>query len=127
MTRVKAKYNKAILPEHQGNPFIEALPEKISSDDLIKFFGNYPECEEHERLLSPMIREEYTIRIKSLRQPLKIYVDCFRAIESVIKEGYSTKNPLVQQQLNIFTIQFDEKPEIAPNTGYFQPKGHGLT
>ena len=63
----KAEYNKAILPEHQGNPFIEALPVKKDEKELMISFGNYPPYSELERELPALAREEYTGRIKKLK------------------------------------------------------------
>lgn len=127
MIRVKAKYHEAILPEHQGNPFIEALPPKQDYNYLINSFTHYPEYEEEVRNSAPLVREEYTSRLKTLRQPLPIYYDCFRAIESAIKHGYSAKNPLSPTTTQYLHYPVDEKPNIAPHTGFFEPKGDGLT
>ena len=44
--------------------------------------------------LDPLVREEYTVRLKNLRQPLPIYYKCFRAIEDAIKAGYSANTIL---------------------------------
>jgi len=127
MKKMKAKYNKAILPEHQGNPFIEALPEKLATQELLELFSNYPKWHESHRLLPAIVRAEYTTRIKALRQPLSIYLDCFLAIESAIKQGYSSKNPFSATTSQYLHYPVDERPNIAPHSGYFQPKGDGLT
>jgi len=127
MIRIKAQYYKAILPEHQGNPFIEALPPKKDYNYLMNAFTYYPKYEDEIRNSAPLIREEYTSRLKALRQPLPIYYDCFRAIESSIKHGYSAKNPLSPTTAQYLHYPVDEKPNIAPHTGFFEPKGDGLT
>ncbi|MBY8096693.1 hypothetical protein KW490_21125 [Vibrio fluvialis] len=60
----KAIYKKVILPEHQGNPLIEALPVKVKDSDVIDKFCNYPDLESHVRYsLNSMEREEYLSRI----------------------------------------------------------------
>jgi len=127
MKRVKAKYHSAVLPEHKGNPFIEALPEKIADKDLLELFSNYPAWDESHRLQPANVRIEYTTRIKALRQPLSIYLDCFLAIESAIKQGYSSKNPFSATTAQYLHYPVDDKPSIAPHSGFFQPKGDGLT
>ncbi|GAM72611.1 Tn7-like transposition protein TnsC [Vibrio sp. JCM 19236] len=38
-----ANYHDAILPEHRGNPLIEALPPKLEDADLVVKLSNYPE------------------------------------------------------------------------------------
>lgn len=128
MITVKAIYHDAILPEHQGNPLIEALPPKATWDEVSKTITNYPDyAEEIADHPSPLVREEYLNRIEEIRQPLSDYHDCFRAIERAIKKGYSAKNPLSPTTTQYLHYLVDERPEIEPRTGFFQPKGEGLT
>ncbi|MDF4949065.1 ATP-binding protein [Vibrio parahaemolyticus] len=124
----QAHYNKAILPEHQGNPLIEALPPKSEDDDVISEFCNYPDVASHVRhSLNPLEREEYLARIDELRQPLPKYIECFRAIERAIKSGYSAKNPLTATTAQYLHYPVDDRPNIEPKSGYFVPKGKGIT
>ena len=124
----KAIYKKVIFPEHQGNPLIEALPVKVKDSDVIGKFCNYPELESHVRYsLNSMEREEYLARIDELRQPLPTYIECFRAIERAIKSGYSAKNPLTPTTAQYLHYPVDAQPSIEPRTGYFVPKGKGIT
>lgn len=127
MRVVPACYHTAILPEHQGNPLIESLPKKVSDGDLGVQLSRYPSVTAHERLLEPTIRTEYLARLKDLRQPLPVYIDCFRAIETAIKEGYSAKNPLSPTTMNYIHYLVDHRPNIPPATGFFSPKGCGIT
>jgi hypothetical protein len=62
-----------------------------------------------------------------LRQPLADYQSCFRAIERAIKKSYSAKNPLNPTTAQFLHYLVDEQPDIEPRTGFFQPKGEGLT
>ncbi|GIU47212.1 transposase [Shewanella sairae] len=128
MTAVKAIYHDAILSEHQGNPLIEALPPKRSWEEVMAVFSNYPDyAEEIAEHPSPLVRDEYLNRIEELRQPLTDYEACFRAIERAIKKGYSAKNPLSPTTSQYLHYLVNERPDIAPRTGFFQPKGDGLT
>lgn len=127
MRVVPACYHTAVLPEHRGNPLIESLPQKVSDADLGTQLSRYPSVIAHERLLEPIVRIEYLSRLKDLRQPLPIYIDCFRAIETAIKEGYSTKNPLSPTTMNYLHYPVENRPNIPPVTGFFSPKGCGIT
>ena len=128
MRREKAVYKQAILPEHQGNPLIEALPPKRGLLDALDQFSHYPELSvdirEHT---DPLVREEYTSRLRELRQPLPIYYDVYRAIDSAIKNGYSSKNPFSPTTAQYLHFPIDERPSIAPHTGFFEPRGDGIT
>lgn len=124
----KAVYHEAILPEYKGNPFIEALPPKLSGEKLLKAFSHYPDCDEEIRAHpDPLVRQEYVSRIGTLRQPFLLYVDCFRAIEKALKLSYSSRNPLSPTTAQFLHYPVANPPEIKPSTGAYQPKGIGIT
>jgi hypothetical protein len=128
MSTVKAIYHQAILPEHQGNPLIEALPPKLPWEQVMEVFSNYPDyAEDISEHPDPLVREEYLNRIDEIRQPLTEYEGCFRAIERAIKKGYSSKNPFTPTTAQYLHYPVDERPDIEPRTGFFKPKGEGLT
>lgn len=127
MIITKAVYQEAILPEYRGNPLIEALPAKRQDLDVIKQLSYYPEFSFAETQLDSFERVEYLVRLKSLRQPLPIYLDVFRAVETAIKDSYSAKNPLSPTTMNYLHYHLDKRPEIEPRTGFFKPKGCGIT
>ncbi|CAH0531134.1 hypothetical protein CTH30272_03439 [Allocatenococcus thiocycli] len=123
-----AIYQDAILPEHRGNPLIEALPAKKAWESVMEVFSNYPDySEEIADHPDPLVRDEYLNRIEEIRQPLTDYQACFRAVERAIKKGYSAKNPLSPTTAQYLHYLVDERPDIEPRTGFFQPKGDGLT
>ncbi|EID7716855.1 ATP-binding protein [Vibrio cholerae] len=122
-----AIYHEAILPEHRGNPLIEALPPKVEDDELVIKLSNYPERLIEETTLEAIERLDYLTRLKTLRQPLPLYFDVFRAIEMAIKEGYSAKNPLSPTTMNYLHYSLDNRPDVEPRTGFFKPKGSGIT
>lgn len=123
----KARYHSAILPEHQGNPLIEALPVKLSDDELIDVLAFTPKCLPEERSLGAFERVEYLSRLQALRQPQPVHLEVFRAVEVAIKEGYSVKNPHSPTTMNYLHYSLDERPETEPRTGFFKPKGAGIT
>lgn len=127
MKIIAAEYHQAMLPEYQGNPLIEALPVWISDEEIVGVLGCYPPVTQEEKRLAPGLRTEYLLRLKELRQPLPVYIDCFRAIETAIKEGYSCKNPLSPATVNYLHYPVDHRPDIAPSGGFFSPKGCGIT
>lgn len=128
MRREKAVYHEAILPEYKGNPLIEALQPKLGVDELLGKFSNYPDLDVHIRQHpDPLVREEYTIRLKQLRQPFMIYYECFRAIETAIKDGYSRKNPFSPTTAQYLHYPVDSRPSVEPKTGYFEPKAENIT
>lgn len=128
MITEKAIYHDAILPEYQGNPLIEALPSKKGWEEVMEEFSNYPDyAEDIAEHPDPLVRDEYLNRIDEIRQPLEEYETCFRAIERALKKGYSSKNPFSPTTAQYLHYLVDERPKIEPRTGFFQPKGEGLT
>ncbi|MBO9489851.1 ATP-binding protein [Endozoicomonas sp. G2_1] len=89
-----AEYKEVILPEHQGNPLLEALPNKISVQEIIKQLSYFPDYSEEISEAKDEVRLEYLSRLELFRQPLKEYVASFRMIEKGIKRSLSSKNPL---------------------------------
>jgi hypothetical protein len=52
-----AKYQLTGIPRYDGNPYIEALPPILSSNDAAKAMAHYPAYKESERLLPPELRD----------------------------------------------------------------------
>lgn len=77
MKRRFAEYRKAILPEHRGNPLIEALPPKPRDEELLDKLGYFPPHNEDERKLDAFERLEYLVRLDYLRQPLPVYIEVY--------------------------------------------------
>ena len=123
----QAEYAAAILPEHRGNPLIESLPRKVSGEELVRELSVYPPHSEEEQKLPAFERVEYLSRLKELRQPVPLYLDFYRAIEIAIKEGYSSKNPFSPTTQNYLHYASNQRPEVMPRTGFFKPRGTGIT
>ncbi|MDP5135679.1 ATP-binding protein [Rheinheimera baltica] len=122
-----AEYREAILPEYRGNPLIEALPPKPRDEELLDKLGYFPKHKDEERKLDAFERIEYLVRLEHLRQPLPVYIDVYRYIESALKKGYSAKNPFSPTTANYLHYPQDKRPSIEPRTGFFKPKGSGIT
>tara|TARA_R100001224_G_scaffold23661_1_gene12494 strand:- start:3744 stop:5201 length:1458 start_codon:yes stop_codon:yes gene_type:complete len=122
-----ANYSPAILPEHRGNPLLEALEPKVRDEVLVQRLSHYPPFSPEEKKLEAFERVEYLTRLKDLRQPLPLYLRCFRAIETAMKEGYSSRNPLSPTTQNYLHYTDANRPQIEPESGFFNPKGSGIT
>jgi len=51
-----AEYRPAQLPEHKGNPLIEALPDFVLAQEMATTFNRYPLYSDSERTLSITLR-----------------------------------------------------------------------
>ena len=127
MNRRNLRYHQADLPEHRGNPLIEALPAIKGDDEVLKKLINVPVCKAQERDLPPQLRKMLVQRILELIQPIPEYLTYFRAIENAIFSGYSTKNPFSPTTAHyLHYLDSDETP-VQPVTGRFQPCGSATT
>jgi len=127
MAIVKAIYSDAVIPEHEGNPLIEALPPIIDDKTLIKKLSHFPRYDNSERTLDAHIRKYYVDRLDQLRQPLPEYIQCFRDIERALFDSYSAKNPFSPTTNHyLHYLDYDETP-VIPKTGIFRPKGSAST
>jgi len=123
-----AAYNDVIFPEFQGNPLIEALPPKLSQSSILTKLQVYPPLPTDFRYSGDEgDREDFLAYILMLRQPLEIYFDVFRAVERVIKQGYSSRNPLSPTTQNYLHYRVDEPISVFPSTGKFISRGRGIT
>ncbi|MCH4296132.1 ATP-binding protein [Shewanella sp. 3B26] len=106
---------------------IEALPVKLSDEELVDVLAYTPICLVEERELCAFERVEYLSRLKLLRQPQPVHLEVFRAVETAIKDGYSAKSPNSPTTMNYLHYSVSERPEVEPRTGFFKPKGSGIT
>jgi hypothetical protein len=116
-------YCSPILPEYEGNPLIEALPQFVDDATIIKKLAYFPPYDHKERTYEPHVRKHYLERLKRLRQPLPEYIECFRIIERILCEGYSAKNPLSPTTAHYLHYLDTEATIYAPKTGRFQSEG----
>ena len=124
---VDAVYGEVNFPDFKGNPLIEALPERLSDEQQVQILEHYPEHDESERILNAGDRLDYLTRITKLTQPMPVYIQFFRLLESAMKEGYSTKNPLSPTTQHYLTYPVDVESEIFPTSGRFEPRGTAIT
>lgn len=128
MRKVIARYNKAILPEHRGNPLIEALPPLLEDNEILMALSNSPPLDENIRWNeSPSVRGHYVDRIKYYRCPQTNYIECYKYLTRIIRDGYAPRNPLKSSTQQYLHYYGDERPEIEPLDGYFHPNADTLT
>lgn len=125
--KVNAVYHESRIPEHKGNPLIEALPAIKSDKDIIRKLANFPDYNKSETFEEDFLRKVFVNRLEQLRQPLREYIQCFRKVEQALYESYSAKNPFsASTQHYLHYIDYDETP-IKPKSGIFRPKGSAFT
>jgi len=128
MKKVIARYNEAVLPEHRGNPLIEALPPLLEEKEILLALSHFPPLDKHIRKSSsPAVRGQYVDRIKNFRCPQTCYVECYKYLARIIRDGYASRNPLKSSTQQYLHYYGDERPAIEPQDGYFHSSADTMT
>lgn len=91
---MEAIYRTSAVPEHQGNPLIEALPPFMQASDIADSFGRYPAMADSERLLSRSDRMMLISRLNNYLQPLPSHFEVIEKIQFILHSGYTYRNPI---------------------------------
>jgi hypothetical protein len=90
----EANYVPAAMPEHRGNPLIEALPTFSSGWELISAFQQLPFHDEGERRRPASYRTSAVGRLRNFIVALDLHVEVISKILFMITAGYGDRNPL---------------------------------
>ena len=92
--QTSAQYHTPSLRSLQGNPFIEALPAKLTSNEFIKRLNRWPMLGEEERSLQDHDRILALADLKRLYITTGVHEDIHRRITDLMCYGYVSRNPL---------------------------------
>jgi hypothetical protein len=134
-----AEYRQATLPEHAGNPLIEALPPFKPASELIDHFGVFPVISADERRLPDAERMLAVSRLNAYLEPLPSHYDIIEKIGLIVRSGYTHRNPLNETYrkslIKFYHEAMDGKvrpigassPSTAPSFALFGVSGVGKT
>ncbi|MCY9665997.1 ATP-binding protein [Paenibacillus alginolyticus] len=105
----KAVYFEQVIPENQGNPHIEALPDRLNQNDLYDklfsvpaFKGDVPQVDIEDRLaLVQQIGKSFWL-------PLASQFSKYRQLYNMIKIGYQSRNPLSPEYNRQYALGIEE-------------------
>lgn len=90
----RASYKNQEIDEYNNNPFIEALPNIFTDDEVIEKFTLFPQITEADKIKAPNLRYHIIKRAKNFVQPLPIHITLERRLSALIRRGYLARNPL---------------------------------
>ncbi|AIY08778.1 hypothetical protein LK13_09360 [Paenibacillus polymyxa] len=103
--QIEAKYHPQIIESYQNNPFIEAIPPRLTQDQLYQLLYSMPRFTGDLSQLNDEERVELVQQIKpTYWQPLVSHFERYRNLYTMIKIGYQSRNPIspmYQRQLSI--------------------------
>ncbi|WP_260612482.1 TniB family NTP-binding protein [Paenibacillus popilliae] len=107
-THIFAKYTDQINPKNQGNPFIEALPDRVDISDFIDMLSSAPPLESKYINLCVEDRLEFVQQIMpDFWLPLPTHYEKYRNLYSMIKIGYQSRNPMHVMYNRQFAVGWD--------------------
>lgn len=127
---VKADYMEQVLPEYNGNPLIEALPDIMSAEETLSCLTRTPAYNQGERNLEAKYRIHCLSRLlHDYYQPLAQHLDIENRISVCLRQGYRNRNPLERQYALMVNESYEamlEKRDVRPVPGY-HPNASGFT
>ncbi|PWU70441.1 ATP-binding protein [Gracilibacillus dipsosauri] len=90
-----ATYNNQVIPENQENPFIEAIPNRLSIEEFYDMLYSIPKYNSDHRNIDIEDRLALVRQIKpSFWLPTPSQYEKYRGIYNMIKIGYQSRNPI---------------------------------
>jgi hypothetical protein len=115
-THCKAEYKDQVVPENRGNPFIEAIPNRLDIDQFIDTLYSLPEFDSSFLKFGAEDRLSLVQQIKpSFWLPFPSHYDKYRGLYNMVKIGYQSRNPLSAIYNRQFAIGWDEIYESGLN------------
>ncbi|MDR2168024.1 MAG: ATP-binding protein [Clostridiales bacterium] len=123
MAERNAIYTKQLLPEYQGNPLIEALPDIWDSSEVIDMLSHNDGHHDGERQLDPHYRMHCVLRLFRYFQPLEQHIDIDRRFSLCIRQGYLHRSPLSPD----YAMSLVEGYKVIKSGEYILPVAHNPT
>ena len=128
--RKPAEYFEQVLPEYQGNPLIEVLPDILSSEEAMHLLRRRARYDEAERSLHAKYRIHCLGRLAhEYYQPLPQHFVIESKISVCIRQGYLNRNPAergyVLMANELYAAMKDKRREYTV-PGY-HPNASGFT
>lgn len=107
-THCKAEYQEQIVLQNRGNPFIEAMPNRLNMNEFYDRLHSTPQFEIEQLKLGVEDRLELIQQIKpSFWLPFPSHYDKYRMVYNMIKIGYQSRNPLLPVYNRQFAMGWD--------------------
>jgi hypothetical protein len=98
---VEAEYITSPIEEYNKNPFIQSLPPLIDKESIVRKLLLNQSFNIEERKLDGSIRVHMVNRIYKIFQPLPVHVRIWNMIDSLIRQGYISRNPFDKEYKQI--------------------------
>jgi hypothetical protein len=113
---VRAKYVEAAAPEYRNNPLIEALPQRLSTEEFYRVFTRSSWSEDSQRQCSPECRIEF-VDSTSFFVPSRLHLDLYQCVHGLLQKSYQHRSPTRPEYWRSVASQVEEvlnPNELAP-------------
>lgn len=131
MTYEIAKYIPSDNTDFQGNPFIECLPLRLTSDDFWENVHDLVDVPDNLHELTVETREQKAANIMKSVCPTSEYYDIYCDFLNILKEGLADRNPLSEDVLKwqnqVASSKYQRNRTTAPSIKFTGYSGMGKT
>ena len=104
---VTARYTPSRIPDHKGNPLIEALPPTLEDDAVLRALSSRPRFNEEQRSWPTSERMNMLSGLSRFMMPLQQQVELFYSLENMIRSGYVGRAPRTPMHAEISQKLYD--------------------
>ena len=104
---VTARYTPSRIPDHKGNPLIEALPPTLEDEAVLKALSSKPRFKEEQRSWPTSERMNMLSGLSRFMMPLQQQVELFYSLENMIRSGYVGRAPRTPTHAEISQKLYD--------------------
>jgi hypothetical protein len=136
---IDAIYREPLLPEHNDNPLINALPPFVEASKLSASFGRHPLYHSAECQLPIAHRLLLIGRLRNYLEPLQFHEELIDQINTMVRDGYVNRSP-ARPEAHKSQIDFYRKAQAgalfpinptacstAPSSAVYGTSGMGKT
>ncbi len=114
----RAEYGDVPVPNYRGNPYIEALPDINTEQQVSDHIRNLPPYDPAHCGDPPEIRLHHIYQATRFRLPLTFHLDFEARVSRALRDGYVGRNPLDPG----FVAQLSQPPNLLPSSRSTPPR-----
>ncbi len=122
----RAVYRQQHIPEYQGNPLIEALPDIWTREEVEELLTYFPHFSKAMREWSAHERLHLLDNAREFFLPQAIHLDLEVRISCMLRRGLVGRNPLAWGYWNNFNKQIESIQPNYPRQHFLQCKARGF-
>lgn len=118
-----AAYTPQQLPQYKGNPLIEALPPRLSVDEMRELLSIRPDFDPEQRAWPTTLRLQMLSTLEHFLVPMARHVELVQSVDTMLRAGYVGRIPRTPAFARRVQAIYDAQKKGAP----FKPTSGDLT